>query len=98
MVILFHPRVRKDIRDILTFYDEKSDSAGDRFLSEFDEALEKIKSMPSRFHPLDDKRSRCDLAKFPYHIVFEIEQEFILITVVRHHKRHPSFGLRRKWK
>jgi len=98
MEINLHPRVRKDIREILKFYDERSDTAGDRFLNEFESALARIKEMPSRFNPLDEKRKRCDLKDFPYHIVFEIERALILITVVRHHKRHPSFGLRRKWK
>jgi hypothetical protein len=46
--------------------------------------------MPLRFTPLDEKRKRCDLKDFPYHIVFEIERARILITVVRHHKRHQA--------
>lgn len=98
MKVLFHPTIRRDLREILEYYDDRSDSAGDRFFAAFEEAVERIQEHPTRFHRLDDTRRRCNLKQFPYHLVFEIDHETILITVLRHHKRHPSFGLRRKWK
>ena len=96
MKVTFHPSVRRDLRGILDYYDERSDSAGDQFYAAFDEARRKIKMAPRQFHLLDDCRRRCDLAKFPYHLVFEIEEDEVFITVLRHNKRHPGFGLRRR--
>lgn len=96
MRLTFHPLVRRDLRGILDYYDKRSDSAGDRFYAAFDEARRKIKRGPTQFHLLDDCRRRCDLAKFPYHLVFEIEGDEVFITVLRHNKRHPGFGLRRR--
>ena len=97
MKVLFHPRLRKDIRDTLDYYDQHSVSAGDLFYDCFEKAIEKIKSSPTSCPPLDTFRRRCNLEKFPFHIVYEMDGEYILITVLRHHKRHPSFGLQRKW-
>jgi hypothetical protein len=57
-----------------------------------------IKESPLHFPPLDHLRRRCDLTDFPYHLVYKIEDDKILITVLRHHSRHPFFGLRRKWR
>jgi hypothetical protein len=37
-----------------------------------------------------------NLERFPYHFLYDTHAEFIFIFVVRHDKRHPSFGLRRK--
>jgi len=96
MRLIFHPLVRKDLRGILDYYDERSDSAGDRFYEAFDDARQRIKIAPTQFHLLDESRRRCDLAKFPYHLVFEVEEDEVLITVLRHNKRHPGFGMRRK--
>ncbi len=96
MRLTFHPSVRKDLRGILGYYDERSDSAGDRFYAAFDDARQKIKMAPLQFHLLDDFRRRCDLAKFPYHLVFEIAEDEVFITVLRHNKRHPGFGMRLK--
>ncbi len=96
MRVTFHPAVRRDLRGILDYYDERTDSAGDRFFAAFDAARQRIKMAPTHFHLLDDFRRRCDLAKFPYHLVFEIEGDEVFITVLRHNKRHPGFGLRRR--
>jgi plasmid stabilization system protein ParE len=96
MKLTFHPAVRQDLRGILNYYDERSDSAGDRFYAAFDEARQKLKKAPEQFHLLDDCRRRCDLANFPYHLVFEIRNDDVFVTVLRHNKRHPNFGLRRR--
>lgn len=96
MKLTFHPAVRQDLCGILDHYDGRSDSAGDRFYAAFDGARQKPKKAPERFHLLDDCRRRCDLADFPYHLVFEIRNDEVFFTVLRHSKRHPNFGLRRR--
>jgi plasmid stabilization system protein ParE len=96
MRFTFHPAVRQDLRGILDYYDERSESAGDRFFEAFEDARRRIKMMPARFHLLDECRRRCDLAKFPYHLVFEIRNDEVYVTVLRHNKRHPRFGLKRR--
>ncbi len=97
MKLIFHPLVRRDLHEILDYYDQRSDTAGDRLFVAFEAAVRKIKDRPTEFHPLDPTRRRCNLAKFPYHLVFEVAGDSILITVLRHHKRRPSFGMWRKW-
>ena len=95
--VIFHPRVRHDLREILGYYDSRSDVAGDQFFEEFNRAVEAIEENPSRWRLVDDSRRRCNLKKFPFHLIFEIHGDEVRITVLRHHKRHPSYGLRRRW-
>jgi plasmid stabilization system protein ParE len=96
MKVILHPFVRRDLREVLDYYDGRSDRAGDWFFSEFQAAIEQIEIAPMRFHQLDDQRRRCNLRKFPYHLVYEVAGDSIFITVLRHDKRNPNFGLRRK--
>ena len=37
MDVEYHPEVRKDIRDIVAYYDEEGGSAADRFIQELRE-------------------------------------------------------------
>lgn len=67
MTVVFHPMIRKDLRGILAYYDEQSESAGDRFFEEFEAKVAEIKESPLHFPPLDHRRRRCNLSKFPYH-------------------------------
>lgn len=43
MTVIFHPRIRTDLRGILEYYDERSDIAGDRFFAEFEAKVARIK-------------------------------------------------------
>ncbi|NJO56608.1 MAG: type II toxin-antitoxin system RelE/ParE family toxin [Rhodospirillales bacterium] len=92
MIVRFHPLVRRDVREIVEYYDARSNTAGARFLEEFAAAVERIRRRPLSFHPLDAKRRRSNLVRFPHHLVFEVKDGEVHILVVRHHKRHPGFG------
>ncbi|WP_424316962.1 type II toxin-antitoxin system RelE/ParE family toxin [Haloferula sp.] len=96
MTIIFHRLVRSDLRLTLEYYDARSNTAGDRLYEAFADAVARIKQSPYRCHPIDAKRRRCKIRGFPYHLVFEIEDEMIFITVMRHDRRSPSYGLRRR--
>ena len=39
---------------------------------------------------------RVDLQRFPYHFLFRIVGDTVRILVVRHHRRHPSVGMKRR--
>jgi hypothetical protein len=67
------------------------------FFAEFEDALERIEIERTRFHRLDDRRRRCNLRRFPNHLVFELRGKLIGVMVLRHHQRKPSYGLTRKW-
>ena len=97
MIWVFHPGIRGDVRQILDYYDSRSDLAGDRFLEEFNSRLDEVRANPGRFRYLDDRRQRCNLRRFPYHFVFDRLNEMTLrVLVLRHDKRHPGFGMRRR--
>jgi toxin ParE1/3/4 len=37
---------------------------------------------------------RVNLDRFPYHFLFRVVSDEVRILVVRHHRRHPSLGIR----
>lgn len=53
-----------------------------------------IRQMPT--HPFERDLRRVNLERFPYHFLFRIVGERVRVLVVRHHKRRPSLGLRRR--
>jgi plasmid stabilization system protein ParE len=96
MRLAFHPRVARDLSDIVAYYDEHSLNAGERFASEVDAAFDSILENPARHHFVDPTRRRCNLKNFPYHIIYETEKDVVHVLVVRHHRRRPDYGMRRK--
>ena len=96
MKVVYHPTVQKDVNGILRHYDEISPSLGDEFWSELMAQIKAATQNPERFHFGASGLRRVNLRKFPYHFLFRAMLGFIRITVVRHHKRHPRFGLSRR--
>jgi plasmid stabilization system protein ParE len=96
MELIYHPRAAKDARDIAYKYADASEQVHERFWVELDEAVEAIRLSPERHHFDSSGLRRNNLKKFPYHILFEVRLEYIRVMVIRHHHRHPSYGMRRK--
>ncbi len=93
-----HRRVPLDINGAeLHYLEEGGSKLADRFLSELFEAFDNAAVHPTKAHY--DILSRCrrvNLNTFPYHFLYDNYTSYIHIFVVRHNKRHSSFGLRRK--
>lgn len=98
MRLEYHPGVARDLRTIIKYYDDQSLTARNRFLSEFQAVIEGIKANPARHHFVAPDRRRCNLKRFPYHLIYEVTEDVIHVLVVRHHRRHPDYGMRRRWK
>ncbi len=96
MRLSFHPLVQQDINSILRRYDAVSPSLGDRFFKELMDAPEDILPNPHRGHIQERDVRRVNLPSFPFHFLYRIHPSRLRITIVKHNKRHPRVGLRRR--
>lgn len=97
--LTFHPLVQRDLNEILAYYeDEAGPETADRFEMEFRNAIAAIKERPRGFpFYLKQRRyRRCLLSAFPHVILFRETESSIRVMVLKHVKRNPSFGLRRR--
>jgi plasmid stabilization system protein ParE len=98
MEFIFHRRIQKDLRSALVFYEEEGGpKLGDRFFAEAEQATMEVVKHPEGFHFIANGLRRVSLKSFPYHFVFEVIDREIRFLVLRHDKRHPDFGLRRRF-
>jgi plasmid stabilization system protein ParE len=96
MKVVYHPDVQKDVSRILRHYDFIHERLGDEFWAEVNSFIEKAAANPGRFHFESPGRRRVNLHRFPYHFLFREVPGGMRITVVRHHRQHPSRGLQRR--
>jgi plasmid stabilization system protein ParE len=96
MRLEFHPGIDRDLRNIVAYYDKNSLWAAERFMEEFRAALDGIRENPARHHFVDPARRRCNLKHFPYHLIYEAGKDVAYVLVLRHHRRRPDYGMRRK--
>ena len=97
MGLIFHRLVQKDVRAVLRYYEEEGGAPlADRFFSELDTLVGEVAREPRRFHPAPHGLRRANMATFPYHLLFREVSSGVRVLVLRHHKRHPRFGIMRK--
>lgn len=96
--IRYHRRVATDISDAENYYlNEGGSELADRFVDELFTAFALAAENPLKAHyDLFARSRRVNLKNFPYHFLYENYGDYILVFLVRHDKRHPTFGLRRK--
>lgn len=97
MEVSYHRLIPRDLRRALDYYESEGGPAlGDRFYDAVEHCIERIRERPE-VHPFSDGGyRRAALETFPYHFLYEIDPHGIWVAVLRHDKRHPTYGLLRE--
>lgn len=97
MDVTFHRLIPRDLKRAIDYYESEGGSAlGDRFFVAADQCVQMICTNPTGHHFSEGGYRRTALATFPYHFLYEIDSFGIWIAILRHDRRHPSYGLNRK--
>ena len=95
MRVEYHPAVEQDVAEALRHYDAVSQRLGGEFTAELRAAVAAAAAKPGRFHLIKPGFHRANLKRFPYHFVYRELMDGIRVTLVRHHRREPRFGMER---
>ena len=94
---VFHPQVYADLAKIMEYYERvATPELADDFYREFRLFVEEAVGRPESFALRERDIRRANLRRFPYHFLFRVVGDAVRILVVRHHRRRPSFGVRRR--
>jgi plasmid stabilization system protein ParE len=93
----YHRAVQQELNEALFHYEQESGAAlADAFYEEFQKLRAKALANPHRFHFEVRGKRRANFGRFPYHFLFTIRRDHLYMFVLRHDKRHPSYGLKRR--
>lgn len=96
MRLEFHPEVAEDLAEAVRRYDPVSPQLTERFLEEFRRLVAVAAHHSGRFHPAGKRFRRANLKRFPYHFLYREVEGGIRVTLVRHHRRNPDYGMERE--
>ena len=96
MRVQFHPDVRHDVKHALQRYKAVSEKLAEEFKTELRRIIAVAVANPKRFHPIKPGLHRANLKRFPYLLIYREVQGGIRVILVRHHRRHPDFGMQRE--
>ena len=84
------PPARRELQAAAWYYEGCVPGLGRDFLQEVREAIQRIISWPDLWQSLDTEVRRCRTHRFPYGIIYCVENGEILILSVMHLHRHPD--------
>ncbi len=103
---LAHRRTTSTLRELATFFglthpDSMSNLTrrADKWIAESTTArkhISGIAELPVRYAIVRGNIRRCMLRRFPYGVYYHKTSEGIRILVIKHHSRHPDYGLDRE--
>lgn len=96
MRIEYHPAIETELAEIRDYYNDRSPGLGDDFVNEFERQVLRIAAMPARWMIVRGDTRRTLMRRFPYLVLFRIVNDSVIrITVIKHERRHPSYGMHR---
>jgi plasmid stabilization system protein ParE len=99
MTLSYHPATQRDVGEVLRYYRRGGgDALADRFWQQLLAQLAEIGEHPERFSPYlgHPNLRRARLRRFPYLILFRVLHDRVRVTIIKHEKRHPNYGLHRR--
>jgi plasmid stabilization system protein ParE len=98
VTIEFHPVVQRDFAEALDHYEARAGlHVADRFEEEFRTCITAIKAGPTRFpfYRNSPVFRRARLKSFPFLIIYRVKSGIIRVTLLKHERRHPLYGMHR---
>jgi plasmid stabilization system protein ParE len=89
--LVFHPGVEADLAAILDYYGERDPALPARFLARLAEQFDRLETFPESGAVLFDAFRRVVLKRFPYLVVYLVEEDQILVLAVVSHRRDPTW-------
>ena len=95
MNIQFLLIAQQELHDAVTWHQQQSLELGEQFLDEVNRAIKRIVTYPSSGSKIEHHLRRCLVSRFPYGLIYGIDNETIVIVAVAHLHRKPRYWAKR---
>ena len=91
MKYVFHPLALTEYAEAVRYYTKQRIEVAQAFVDAVEDAVYRVRESPTRYAAINDDVRRCMTRRFPYGILYTIEQDYILILAVMHCSREPGY-------
>lgn len=91
----FHPSARIELNEAVHYYEGIRKGLGAEFVKEIYSTLQRITDFPEAWTPLSENTRRCLTKRFPYGLIYQIQDDQILIIAVMQQNRKPDYWKKR---
>lgn len=87
----FHPEAEAEFLEAIAYYEERGTGLGLDFSAEVYGAIQRVLAFPMAWQVLDGDVRRVLVSRFPYGVLYTMEDDFIWIVAVMNLHRRPEY-------
>jgi len=91
----YHPEAIEELIEAVRHYEERSPGLGKELRAEVDATVDLLRHVPEAAAPIRGSLRRKPLKRFPYSLIYAVEDSEIRIYAVPHRRRRPEYWLDR---
>ena len=95
MNVRFLTLAQQEIDEAVVWFEERVEGKGIEFLDELDRVVRLVKAYPLASVEIEPEIRRCLFARFPYSLIYGIEDDSIVVVAVPHARRLPRYWVDR---
>ncbi len=84
-----------ELDEAFEYYEYELSGLGKQFINSFNHAINRIITHPTAWTCIKENVRKCRLDKFPFDIIYALEEEFVVIVAISHHHRKPFYWIER---
>ncbi len=89
--IKFLEPAEAEFLNAINYYNTQSSGLGYEFAVEIYKSIERIISFPKSWPKLSKRTRKCRCNRFPYNIIYFLENSSVIIIAIMHSKRKPEY-------
>jgi toxin ParE1/3/4 len=91
VTIKFHSEARNEFIEVAEYYEEQVVGLGDDFVDQVEKVLDVIEQQPASGTKITKTERRFLVSRFPYGIIYLVEEDQITIFAVMNLRRKPGY-------
>lgn len=97
VIVEFAQQAIAELEEAFAFYEARSPGLGHDFRTEAQHALSLVAAHPRAWKAVGDGLRQCKLNRFPYALVYGLDEQRIVVIAVANLRRKPRYW-RKRWK
>jgi hypothetical protein len=93
--VRFLTLAQQEVDEAVVWFDERVEGKGMDFLDELDRVVRLVKAYPFAGTEIELEIRRSLFARFPYALIYGIEEQTIVVIAVAHSHRVPNYWVKR---
>jgi plasmid stabilization system protein ParE len=93
--VRFLTLAQQEVDDAVVWFEERAEGKGLDFLDDLDRVVRLVKAYPFASPQIEPEIRRCLFARFPYSVVYGLDEDTIVVIAVAHTHRAPQYWVDR---